>query len=342
MALSARLQAKTLPTIEVTGSPGRRRLPGLAPGCRRLLPAIVLRGCLADTFCRIKSGYLQMIRVFLFLVAIACAAGGASAQEMDGRLKQINETGIIRLAHRTDANPFSFLSAQGQPDGYTIDLCKFIAASLERQLSRKLNIEWVSVDSQNRFDSIAAGVADIECGASSVSFARMAKVDFSSFIFMENTGLMVGINSGISGVGDLNGRKIAVIAGTTNEAALTKEIQRRQLQATVIRVKDRSEGIAALRSGAVDSFASDKMLLIGAPNADGSAYKMLPENLSTEPYALALPRGDWRFRVAVNKALSQLYSTPQILDVYRKWFAALGERPDLLRAAVYIFGTVPE
>ena len=196
------------------------------------------------------------------------------------------------------------------------------------------------VDSQNRFDSIAAGVADIECGSSSVSFARMTKVDFSSFIFMENTGLMVRVSSRISGLADLNGKKIAVIIGTTNEAALMKEIQRRQFKTEVIRVKDRSEGIAALQSGAVESFASDKLLLIGARNVDGSIYKMLPENLSSEPYALALPRGDWRLRAAVNKALSQLYSSPQILEIYRKWFTALGERPDLLRAAVYIFGTI--
>ena len=283
-----------------------------------------------------------MLRAFLFLIAIVCAAGGTSAQELEGRLKQINESKVIRLAYRLDANPFSFVSPQGQPDGYTVDLCKYIAGSLEQQIGNKLAIEWVPVDSQNRFDTIAAGVADIECGSSSVSFARMTKVDFSSYIFMENTGLMVRLNSGISSLGDLKGKKIAVIAGTTNEAALTREIQRRQLQTTVVRVKDRREGMTALRGGAVDSFASDKLLLIGAPFADGAAYKMLPENLSTEPYALVLPRGDWRFRAAVNKALSQLYSSPQILDIYRKWFAALGERPDLLRAAVYIFGTIPE
>ena len=234
------------------------------------------------------------------------------------------------------------MSQNGKPDGYSIDLCKFISSALGRELKKNLSTEWVPVDSQNRFDSIAAGVADIECGSSSVSFARMTKVDFSSFIFMENTGLMVRVSSGASGLVDLNGKKIAVIIGTTNEAALTKELQRRQFRTEVIRVKDRSEGIAALQSGAVDGFASDKLLLIGAPNVDASVYKMLPENLSSEPYALALPRGDWRLRAAVNKALSQLYSSPQILDIYRKWFAAIGERPDLLRAAVYIFGTIPE
>jgi glutamate/aspartate transport system substrate-binding protein len=283
-----------------------------------------------------------MHRVFLLLAVIIGAASGTSAQELDGRLKHINDTGVVRLAYRSDAKPFSFVSQDGKPDGYTIDLCKFVASRLEQQLNKKLAVEWVPVNSQNRFDSIAAGVADIECGSSSVSFARMTKVDFSSFIFMENTGLMVRVSSGISSFAELNGKRIAVIVGTTNEDALVKEIRRRQLQITVIRVKDRSEGLAALQGGAADGFASDKLLLIGTQNADGSIYKMLPENLSVEPYALALPRGDWRLRAAINKSLSQLYASSQILDIYRKWFAELGERPDLLRAAVYIFGTIPE
>ena len=283
-----------------------------------------------------------MLRALLFMTAVVCTSNSALAQTLEGRLKQIGETGIIRLAYRSDANPFSFLSPQGQPDGYTIDLCKFIAASLEQQLKTKLKIEWVLVDTQNRFDSIAAGVADLECGASSVSFSRMAKVDFSSFIFMENTGLMVRTDSEVSGLADLNGKKIAVIAGTTNEAVLSREMQRRQLRTSLIRVKDRREGMTALKNRAVESFASDKLLLIGAPDTDGATYKMLPENLSAEPYAIALPRGDWTLRIAVNKSLSQLYSSPQILDIYQKWFAALGKRPDLLRAAVYIFGTIPE
>jgi glutamate/aspartate transport system substrate-binding protein len=159
---------------------------------------------------------------------------------------------------------------------------------------------------------------------------------------MENTGLVVRANSKIFSVGDLGGKTIAVIAGTTNEAALAKDLQRRQLQTSLIRVKDRREGMAGLESGAFDGFASDKLLLVGALTADASAYKMLPENLSYEPYAIVLPRGDWAFRLAVNKGLSQLYSSPQILEIYLKWFAAIGERPDLLRAAVYIFGTFPD
>jgi glutamate/aspartate transport system substrate-binding protein len=283
-----------------------------------------------------------MRRLLLLAIAIASVGDAALAQTFEGRLKQISETKIVKLAHRSDANPFSFVNAQGQPDGYTVDLCKFVVHSLEQQLSAKLTIAWVPVDTQSRFDAVAAGRADMECGASTVSFERMAKVDFSSFVFMENTGLLVRTGSGISSVGDLGGKKIAAIAGTTNEFALKKELQRRQLQTSLVEVKDRQEGMAELASGAVDGFASDKLLLVGAQNAEASTYTLLPENLSYEPYAIALPRGDWAFRIAVNRGLSQLYSDPQIIDIYLKWFAAIGPRPDLLRAAVYIFGTFPE
>jgi glutamate/aspartate transport system substrate-binding protein len=283
-----------------------------------------------------------MARLLVFLFMIACAGDAAMAQSPEGRLKQIGETKVVRLAYRSDANPFSFVNAKGEPDGYTIDVCKFVVQSLEQQLNRKLAITWVPVDTQNRIDAVANGAADMECGSTTASFERMARVDFSSFIFMENTGLIVRTSSKIFSVGDLGGKKIAVIAGTTNEAALVKELQRRQLQTLLVRVKDRREGMAGLESGAFDGFASDKLLLIGAQSADASAYKMLPENLSYEPYAIVLPRGDWAFRLAVNRGLSQLYSIPQILDIYLKWFAAIGERPDLLRAAVYIFGTFPD
>jgi glutamate/aspartate transport system substrate-binding protein len=283
-----------------------------------------------------------MRRLFLIAIAIASIGDAARAQTLEGRLKQITETKVVKLAHRTDANPFSFVNAQGQPDGYTVDLCKFVVHSLEMQLDAKLAIAWVPVDTLSRFDAVAEGLADMECGSSTVSFERMAKVDFSSFIFMENTGLLVRTSSGILGVADLGGKKLAVIAGTTNELALKKELQRRQLQASLVRVKDRQEGMAELKSGAVDGFVSDKLLLIGAQNADANNYRMLSENLSYEPYAIALPRGDWAFRLAVNRGLSQLYSSPEILDIYLKWFAAIGPSPDLMRAAVYIFGTFPE
>ena len=54
-----------------------------------------------------------MFCAFLFIAAISCAAGSAPAQELDGRLQQIYATGTIKLAYRSDANPFSFVVSAG-------------------------------------------------------------------------------------------------------------------------------------------------------------------------------------------------------------------------------------
>ena len=158
---------------------------------------------------------------------------GAAAQALDGRLKQIAATKSIAIAHRTDAAPFSFLDANREPAGFTIDLCRRVVASIEKQLGVSgLKVKYVPVTTQTRFDTVAKGQADMECGASTVTLSRMKTVDFSSFIFIETTGLMAKAAAGYKSLADLGGKKIAVIAGTTNERAVRAQLERRKLSAT--------------------------------------------------------------------------------------------------------------
>ena len=274
------------------------------------------------------------------MCTFVASADIAAGQALDGRLKQISDTKVVRLAYRADSNPFSFLDRQGEPVGYTIDLCKLVVASLERQLDSKLEVKWVAVTSQNRFEAIANGAADMECGSSTVTLGRMKEVDFSSFIFVENTGVMVKAASRILRLSDLKGKTIAVISGTTNERAVARELQRRQIDANLLRVESRAEGMAALEEGNADGLASDKLLLsvtqIGAP------VILLPEDLSVEPYAIVLPRGDWAFRLAVNTALAETYRSNKILEIYAAWFSGVGPRPNVLIGAVYMLGALPD
>ena len=54
-----------------------------------------------------------------------------------------------------------------------------------------------------------------------------------------------------------------------------------------------------------------------------------------------LPRGDAGMRLAVNRALAQVYRTPQIVDIFNSWFGGFG-KPTVLLEAVYFLGSVPE
>jgi ABC-type amino acid transport substrate-binding protein len=276
--------------------------------------------------------------------ALLAAATLAHAQPLDGRLKKIAETKSISLAYRSDAAPFSFVDDKKQPIGYTVDLCKRVASLIEGQLGVKgLQVKWVPVTSQNRFEAVTKGEADLECGSSTVTLSRMKQVDFSSFTFVDGTGLLAMKASGIRGLADIAGKRVAVVAGTTNERAVAELDKRRRLDLKITAMKSRDEAFAALEEGKVDVLASDKILLVGATvkAKDPRAFFLLPEDLSFEPYAIALPRGDAGMRLAVNTALARIYREGEIASIFGKWFGPLGEPTGLMKA-MFLFGSLPE
>jgi ABC-type amino acid transport substrate-binding protein len=273
---------------------------------------------------------------------VVVGADCASAQTPSGRLESIAASKVIKIAHRTDARPFSFISDKDEPAGYTVDICKQVAASIERQYGiQGLKIEWIPVTTETRLEAVASGRADLECGSSTVTLGRMKLVDFSSFIFVESTGLVVR-TAVIKSLKDLAGKKVAVVAGTTNEKALILQNQQRRLNAVIVPMKDRNEAVVALDGAQVDAFASDKVLLVGTRFKTERDLRLLPEDLSIEPYAIVLPRGDWELRLAVNTALAEAYRSGEVRKIFNRWFLQLGLQPGVLLNSAFIFGAFPE
>lgn len=284
-----------------------------------------------------------MLRAALALIAFAFTAHSAIAQApADSRMKRIADSKTVKIAYRAAAAPFSFVAPDQQPAGYTVDLCKIVVEAMGKQLGSELKIEWVQVTTQNRFDTVASGKADMECGSSTMTLGRMQEVDFSSAIFVESTGIVVKADAGIANAAGLAGKKIAVAANTSNERALNDLIKQGRLQASIVSVKNREEGIAALEKGSVDGYASDKLLLVGARFADAKAVSMLADDLSIEPYAIVLPRGDWAFRAAVNGGLARIFRTGQVLEIFGRWFNQIGLRPGPLILGAFALGALPE
>jgi ABC-type amino acid transport substrate-binding protein len=286
-----------------------------------------------------------MIRTTALFLAALFAAGAAHAQAVDGRLKKILDAKSIAIAYRADATPFSFEDASKQATGYSVDLCRAVVKSLERQfkVQGNLAIKWVPVTTQTRFDAVARGQADMECSSSTVTLSRLKQVDFSSYIFVESTGVVVRTVSNARNFTDLGGKRIAVVAGTTNEQAVHAQLKKRRITATVLPFKTREEGFAAVEDGKADAFASDKLLLVGASlkARQAGTLVMLADDLSFEPYGIVLPRGDATFRLAVNTALAQLYPTDEMGQIFGRWFGNFGAPTGLIEA-VYIFGSIPE
>ncbi|NML42517.1 amino acid ABC transporter substrate-binding protein [Ramlibacter sp. G-1-2-2] len=287
-----------------------------------------------------------MSRLHHLLFAALCLAPSLTLAQVpaDSRLKKVQDSHAITLAYRTDALPFSYENADKKPEGYTIDLCKAVVAGIEQQLGTgPLNVKWVPVTTQNRFTTLASGQADMECGASTVTLARKKEVGFSSLIFLDGTGLLVMKATPGYSLMALNGKKIGVITGTSNERALADALKGMSVSATVVPVKTREEGLQGLESGAFDAFASDRLLLLGllAKAKDPTNMALLSEALSYEPYAIALPRGDWALQQAVDAALAQVYSSPALQEIYTRWFGGLGD-PSPAMMVMFGLGRLPE
>jgi glutamate/aspartate transport system substrate-binding protein len=275
----------------------------------------------------------------LFASGVAMAADAPIPA--DSRLKTIVAKKVIRVAYRADDRPFAFLNDANEPLGYSIDLCTQVTKSIGQQFGvQDLKIEWVPVTVETRFSAVAGGKADLECGSSTVTLGRMKEVDFSNLIFVESTGVLVTAASNIHSFAEMAGKKIAVVSGTTNERVVNEQVKARNLNVTVVAVKDRDEAVAALEAGKVDGFASDKLLLAGAQIKHPEALAMLPDDLSIEQYAIVLPRGDWALRLAVNTGLAQIFRGGKTVDLFERWF--FGSRPGILLEALYALGRISD
>ena len=283
-----------------------------------------------------------MLRFAIVAFALFTSLASASAAPpipTDSRLKAIVDKKVIRIAYRTDATPFSFKTEKGEPTGFSLDLCQLVTKSIAEQFGvSDIKIEWVPVTVQTRFSAISGGQADLECGSSTVTLGRMKEVDFSNTIFVESTGVVVAKAANFHGFADMAGKKVAVIAGTTNEQAVNEQSRTQDLKITVVTVKDRDEAVAALESGKVDGYASDKLLLVGTQVKHPETLVMLPDDLSIEAYAITLPRGDWALRLAVNTGLAPIFRSGLIFEGFKKWFSQVGLRPGLLSQAAWALG----
>ena len=267
-----------------------------------------------------------------------------AAAPFEGRLKQIHDTKTISVAYRTDALPFSFEETDKKPAGYTVDMCRGVIAVIERQLGvSPLQVKWVPVTTQTRFSAIASGQADMECGASTVTLGRMKEVSFSTLTFLDGTGLLIRASTTGNSLSDLSGKKIGVIAGTSNERALNEALKAKAVSATVVTIKSREEGLEQLEAGSLDAFASDRVLLLGLVSKakNPKELALLADALSFEPYAIALPRGDWAMKQAVDSALAQIYRSSALPEIYNRWFGALGP-PGPVLETMFGLGRLPE
>ena len=264
---------------------------------------------------------------------------------LGGTLEQIKKSGEIRIGYPTDAPPLAFNDASGQASGYSVDLCKRVATVVKESLKlADLKVTFVPLAPADRLEAVAKNKVDIECGATTMTLSREEKVDFTLMTFVTGGSLLSIATSNINALTDAGGKSIAVVSGTTSETALKSALAKNLVDAKVVAVANREEGMKQLDAGQVVAFASDQVVLIGQimQSADPRKYNLSRDLFSYEPYGFVVRRDDSAFRLVVNRALAQVYRTGQIEQMYNRWFGQVGIRASNVLTAMYLLQALPE
>ena len=255
-------------------------------------------------------------------IVLACLAASA-AMAGDGTLDKMKSTGEIRIGFRVDQFPFAYEAAERQPVGYTLDLCRGIVGLLQKEFAiGPVEFRLVPLSPGNRVAMVANGSVDMECDLSTDNAGREAQVSFLDPTFVGSTKILVRVGSGPASVADMAGKRLVVVAGSSNVQVAMKLSAERGLKLKVLPVKDDKEATRMLEAGTADGFMSSDVLLYGAVvrTAEPAGYRILDEPLTKRTYAIMVRREDAAFRDAANRALRTMIRSGAFEEIYQRWF----------------------
>ena len=241
-----------------------------------------------------------------------------------GTLDKIKQSGTIVVGYRDSSIPFSYIADDpNQPMGYAHDLEMKIVDAVKADLGLPdLKIRYNLITSQTRIPLVQNGTIDFECGSTTNNEERQKQVAFSNGFFEIGTRLLTKKDSGINDFPDLAEKTLVTTAGTTSERYIRQYNDEKKLNMKIISAKDHGEAFLMLESGRADAFMMDDVLLAGekakAKNPDEWVIVGTPQ--SFEIYGCMMRKDDPQFKAIVDKALTDVYASGEINEIYKKWF----------------------
>ena len=261
------------------------------------------------------------------VVAAGCLLAGvvapAKAQDLEGTLKKVKETGIFTIGYRDSSLPLSYLDDKLQPVGFSIELCKNVVEAVQAKLGMPgLKVAYNPVTSATRIPLVANGTVDIECGSTANMTSRQKQVGFSYTFFVPQFKWITRAGGGINAADDLRGKAVAVTAGTNTAVFVNKINNADKLGLTIMSGKDHAESFLLVETGRASAWMEDDILLAGfRANAKNPAeFKLLDKAYPSDPYALMIRKDDAPFKALVDETLARLMRSGEFEKLYGRWF----------------------
>ena len=246
-------------------------------------------------------------------IAAAVVALAASAAQAD-QLADIQKKGELAVGVLGTDEPNSFVDPKTRElVGYDVDLGKAVAA----KIGVKPVFKQITVAA--RIPTLQQGHVDVLAASLTHTKEREAQLEFSITTFVTGQTVLVKKSSGINDIADLAGKRVVTVKGGTQEPNTRKAVP----TATVITFDTAPQAFVALQQGKGAAFVNDDKSIVRALvqlGEQGKDYKILPSNLSVEPLALGIKKGELALKKVVDDALLALEASGQAEALYERWY----------------------
>ena len=232
-----------------------------------------------------------------------------------------------------DFPPYEFINADGQPDGFNIDLLKAIADRLDLDVDIGLDT-W-----QHVRDGLAKG--DIHLATGMIrSAAREKTFDFSITHAGVFYCLFVRQGSPIRSIDDARGKAILVHAKAYSHDWLLE----RRITDRIVSVSSPQEALRLLAAGKHDGAVIERLSALNLIRSLGiDTVVMAGPPLVCAPYAFAVRKGQDRLLAKLNEGIHLMHHSGVYETLYRKWFSvadAHARSRSIKRAGLFVLAAI--
>ncbi len=212
--------------------------------------------------------------------------------------------------------PFEFTEpGSSEAIGFDVDLVKAIAATPGIGIT---DVEFIKQPFDTIILSVSQGRFDMSASSFSITEERAKQIDFGDGYFVATQSILAKAGSGITGLDDLQGKKIGVQRGTTG-ADLASTVQ----GAEILRFEIIPDAFNALAADRVDAVIND-YAVSAYEAAKRQGFEIVSRNPTIENYGLVFSKDNPALRDAFNAGLAEIRANGTYDEIFRKWF---GEDP---------------
>jgi polar amino acid transport system substrate-binding protein len=244
-------------------------------------------------------------------VAATLAGTPARAEKLDA----IKARGELLIGVTESSPPFSYRAAGKGIVGYDVDLAVRVAQSLG------VAAEKIPIINAERIPSLQGDRVDLVAVGMTRSKDRAHDVDFSYAYLDSPHMILVRKDSGIAHIGELAGRKLALVRSASVDAALKAAVPTMQ----IVLFDDYNAAFTALAERRVDAFLADKMLVLWFAQKSGHAadFSLIADYQLPRTAGFAVKKNEPRFLDFIDRTLLQLEASGEAAKIYDAWFAPL-------------------